>query len=163
MATRSGDIDPAVVPHLAKRLGKTADEVIWLLNHAAGVSGLSGGHTNFGELVADPDPQSQFTVDLYCYRARKYIGAYLTVLGGCDGIVFGGGVGEHVPTVRQRILAGLEWAGIEVDALANESARGQEARIDSTRRPVRVQVIPVEEEGVLVRAAVDILASRGVE
>ena len=163
MATRSGDIDPAVVPHLAKRLGKTADEVIWVLNHEAGVSGLSGGHTNLGELAADPDPQSRFTVDLYCYRARKYIGAYLTVLGGCDGIVFGGGVGEHVPAVRQRILSGLEWAGIEVDAAANDAARGQEARIDSAARPVRVQVIPVEEEGVLVRAAVEILAGSGVK
>jgi acetate kinase len=159
MGTRSGDLDPAVVPHLAKRLGKTADEIISLLNHEAGVSGLSGGHTNLGDLAADPDPQSQFTVDLYCYRARKYVGAYLTVLGGCDGIVFGGGVGEHVSAVRQRILTGLDWAGIELDAAANDAARGQEARIDSAERPVRVQVIPVEEEGVLVRAAVEILAS----
>jgi len=157
MGTRSGDLDPAVVPHLAKRLGKTADEIVSLLNHEAGVSGLSGGHMNLGDLAADPDPQSQFTVDLYCYRARKYIGAYLTVLGGCDGIVFGGGVGEHVPPVRHRILTGLDWAGIEVDAAANDAARGQEARIDSAKRPVRVQVIPVEEEGVLVRAAVEIL------
>ena len=162
MGTRSGDIDPAVLPHLEKRLRKTSDEIIGLLNHEGGVSGLSGGRTNLGELAADTDPQSQFTVDLYCYRARKYVGAYLTVLGGCDGIVFGGGVGEHVPAVRQRILTGLDWAGIEVDAAANEAARGQEARIDSARRPVRVQVIPVEEEGVLVRAAVEILAGSGV-
>jgi acetate kinase len=97
-------------------------------------------------------------VDLYCYRARKYIGAYLTVLGGCDGIVFGGGVGEHVPAVRQRILTGLGWTGIEIEAAANEAARGQEVRIDTSKLPVRVQVIPVQEEGVLVRAAVDILA-----
>ena len=110
------------------------------------------------KLAADPAPQSQFAVDLYCYRARKYIGAYLTVLGGCDGIVFGGGVGEHVPAVRKRILTGLGWAGIEVDAAANETARGQEARIDSSKLPVRVQVIPVEEEGVLVRATMEILA-----
>jgi acetate kinase len=157
MGTRSGDLDPAVVPHLAQRLGKTADEIVYLLNHEAGVSGLSGGHTNLEDLAADPDPQSQFAVDLYCYRARKYVGAYLTVLGGCDGIVFGGGVGEHVPAVRQRILTGLEWAGIELDAAANAAARGQEARIDSAKRPVRVQVVPVEEEGVLVRAAVEIL------
>lgn len=157
MATRSGDIDPALVPHLQSRLGKSSEEVISLLNRESGVGGLSGGETNLGTLAADPDPQSQFTVDLYCYRARKYIGAYLTVLGGCDGIVFGGGVGEHVPAVRQRILTGLSWAGIELDVAANDAARGQEARIDSSRLPVRVQVIPVEEEGVLVRAAVEIL------
>jgi acetate kinase len=99
-------------------------------------------------------------VDLYCYRARKYIGAFLTVLGGCDGIVFGGGVGEHVPAVRQRILTGMDWAGIEIDPAANESARGQEARIDSTHRRVRVQVIPVEEEGVLVAAAQAALSAK---
>lgn len=157
MGTRSGDLDPAVVPHLQMRLGKTSEQIISLLNREAGVAGLSGGNTDLGKLAADPDPQSQFTVDLYCYRARKYIGAYLTVLGGCDGIVFGGGVGEHVPAVRQRILAELGWAGIEVDAAANDAARGQEARIDSSRLPVRVQVIPVEEEGVLVRATVEIL------
>ena len=157
MGTRSGDLDPAVAAHLQNRLNKTADEIISLLNHEAGVAGLAGGNTNLGELAADPDPQSQFTVDLYCYRARKYIGAYLAVLGGCDGIVFGGGVGEHVPAVRQRILTGLGWAGIELDTAANDAARGREARIDSTRSSVRVQVIPVEEEGVLVRAAVAIL------
>jgi len=157
MGTRSGDLDPAVVPHLQKRLGKTSDEVISLLNRQAGVAGLSGGNTDLGRLAADPDPRSQFSVDLYCYRARKYVGAYLTVLGGCDGIVFGGGVGEHVPAVRQRILTGLGWAGIELDAAANDATRGQEARIDSSKLPVRVQVIPVEEEGVLVRATVEIL------
>jgi acetate kinase len=158
MGTRSGDLDPAVVPYLQRRLGKDSDEIIGLLNRESGVAGLSGGQTDLGRLAADPAPQSQFTVDLYCYRARKYIGAYLTVLGGCDGIVFGGGVGEHVPAVRQRILTGLGWAGIEIDTAANDAARGQEARIDTSKLPVRVQVIPVEEEGVLVRAAVDILA-----
>lgn len=158
MATRSGDLDPAVVPYLQKRLGKDADEIVGLLNRESGVAGLSGGEINLSRLAADPAPQAQFTIDLYCYRARKYIGAYLTVLGGCDGIVFGGGVGEHVPAVRQRILAGLGWAGIDLDAAANDAARGQEARIDTSKLPVRVQVIPVEEEGVLVRAALDILA-----
>ncbi len=157
MGTRSGDVDPAVIPHLQTRLGRTSEEIISLLNRQSGVAGLAAGETNLGTLSADPDPQSQFAVDLYCYRARKYIGAYLTVLGGCDGIVFGGGVGEHVPAVRQRILTGLGWAGIELDAAANDAARGQEARIDSSKLPVRVQVIPVEEEGVLVRAAMEIL------
>jgi acetate kinase len=158
MGTRSGDLDPAVVPYLQKRLRKDSDDIIALLNRESGVAGLSGGNSDLGQLAADPDPQSQFTVDLYCYRARKYIGAYLTVLGGCDGIVFGGGVGEHVPAVRERILTGLGWAGIDIDAAANAAARGQEARIDSAKLPVRVHVIPLEEEGVLVRAAVEILS-----
>jgi acetate kinase len=153
MATRSGDVDPAVVAYMEKRLRKTSDEIIALLNRESGVAGLSGGVTDLGKLAADPAPQAQFTVDLYCYRARKYIGAYLAVLGGCDGIVFGGGVGEHVPAVRERILTGMGWAGIEIDAAANDAARGQEARIDTSKLPVRVHVIPAEEEGVLARAA----------
>jgi acetate kinase len=157
MGTRSGDIDPAVVPYLEKRLRKSSDEIISLLNRESGVFGLSGGATELGKLAADPSPEAQFAVDLYCYRARKYIGAYLAVLGGCDGIVFGGGVGEHVPAVRQRMLAGMGWAGIEIDAAANDAARGQEARIDTSRQPVRVHVIPVEEEGVLARAALAII------
>ena len=157
MGTRSGDLDPAVVPYLEKRLRKSSDEIIALLNRESGVSGLSGGVTDLGRLAADPSPQAQFTVDLYCYRARKYIGAYLAVLGGCDGIVFGGGVGEHVPEIRKRILTDMGWAGIEIDSAANDAAHGQEARIDTGRRAVRVHVIPVEEEGVLARAALAIV------
>jgi acetate kinase len=159
MGTRSGDLDPAVVPYLEKRLRKSSDDIIALLNRESGVSGLSGGVADLGKLAADPSPQAQFTVDLYCYRARKYIGAYLAVLGGCDGIVFGGGVGEHVPAVRQRILTDMAWAGIEIDSAANDAARGQEARIDTSRRPVRVHVIPVEEERVLARAALTIITA----
>jgi acetate kinase len=158
MATRSGDVDPAVVPYLQKRLGKTSEQIVELLNHESGVAGVSARGTNLGELAADPSPQAQFAVDLYCYRVRKCIGAYLAVLGGCDGIAFGGGVGEHVPAVRQRILAGVTWAGIEIDDRANEAARGQEARIDSARLPVRVHVIPVDEERVLVEAALAVMA-----
>jgi acetate kinase len=159
MATRSGDLDPAVVPYLQRRLAKTSDEIIELFNRESGVAGLAGGATDLGKLAAAPDAQSQFAVDLYCYRARKYVGAFLTVLGGCDGIVFGGGVGEHVPAVRQRILAGMGWAGIEIDPSANESARGQEARIDTTHGAVRIHVIPVEEEGILVEAAQALMSS----
>src|SRR5262249_41635607 len=147
----------AVVPYLQKRLEKSAGEIVTLLNRESGVAGLSGGRTNLGTLAADPSPEAQFAVDMYCYRARKYVGAYLAVLGGCDGIVFGGGVGEHVPAVRRRILAGMTWAGIEIDDPANEAARGQEARIDTSKRAVRVHVIPVEEERMLVGAALALL------
>jgi acetate kinase len=157
MATRSGDVDPAVIPYLQKRLGKTSEQIVELLNHESGISGLAAKGTNLGELAADPSPEAQFAVDLYCYRARKCIGAYIAVLGGCDGIVFGGGVGEHVPAVRQRILAGMTWAGIEIDEQANDAARGQEARIDTSRLPVRVHVIPVEEERVLVDATLAVM------
>ena len=159
MGTRSGDIDPAVVPYLEKRLRKSSADIIALLNRESGVFGLSGGATDLGKLAADAAPQAQFAVDLYCYRARKYIGAYLAVLGGCDGIVFGGGVGEHVPAVRKRILTDMGWAGVEIDSAANDAAQGREARIDTSRLPVRVYVIPAEEEEVLARAAVAVITA----
>ena len=99
-------------------------------------------------------------MELYCYRLRKYIGAYCAVLGGCDGIVFGGGVGEHVPEVRERASPGMEWAGIELDPAANRAARGAEAAIQSAGSRVRVHVIPVDEEAVMVRAAVAVMGRR---
>jgi acetate kinase len=158
MATRSGDVDPSIVPYLQKRLSLTSDQLIELLNRESGLAGVSGKSSNPGELLADPTPPSQFAVELYCYRVRKYIGAYCAVLSGCDGIVFGGGVGEHLPEVRERVLAGMAWAGIELDLAANRAARGAEAAIHTAPSKVRVQVVPVDEERVMVRAAVDNLA-----
>lgn len=153
MATRCGDIDAAVVPFLQQRLGQSGDEVVARLNREAGLVGLSGGSSDLGELLASRDPRAPLAVDLYCYRARKYIGSYLAVLGGCDGIVFSGGVGEHVPAVRARILAGMQWAGIELDAAANEACRGQEGRIAPPHSQVAVHVIPADEDAMLTAAA----------
>jgi len=153
MATRSGDLDPAAVPYLQHRLAVTSEQVIEILNRHSGLDGMCAGVTRLDDLLADPAPDSRFAVDLYCYRARKYIGAYLAVLAGCDGIVFGGGVGEHVPQIRSKILAGMGWAGIRLDAAANEATRGQEARIEAEGAKVSVHVIPVDEERVLAEAA----------
>jgi acetate kinase len=160
MATRSGDVDPAIIPYLQRRLAMTSGQIVELLNRESGLAGVSGIDTNPGTLLTDPSPQSQFAVELYCYRLRKYIAAYFAVLEGCDGIVFGGGVGEHVPGVRERALAGMRWAGVELDAQANEAARGDEARIDTERSAVRVHVLTVDEELVLVRAAEAVLGSK---
>jgi acetate kinase len=157
MATRSGDIDPSVLPYLEKRLGLSSEQLEKLLNTESGLAGLSGKNGNPSELLADSAPASQFAVELYCYRLRKYIGAFCAVLGGCDGIVFGGGVGEHSPEVRERALAGMGWAGIELDLAANSAARGAEAAIQSAGSKVRVQVIPVDEEVVMVRGAAEVL------
>ena len=154
MATRSGDLDPAVVPYLEKRLNSTAERVVEQLNRESGLAGMTGGGTELAKLATGADSE-RFAFDLYCYRIRKYVGAYLAVLGGCDGIVFGGGVGEHVPQVRSQALADLQWAGIGIDATANSAARGQEARIDAGGA-VSVYVIPVQEESVLRQAALEL-------
>jgi acetate kinase len=159
MATRSGDLDPAVVPYLQRQLALSGDEVVELLNSHSGLAGMSATDANPAALLADPAPQSQFAVELYCYRIRKYLGAYMAVLAGCDGIVFGGGVGEHVPQVRARALAGLAWAGVALDPALNEAARGGDAQIGAAQAAVRVYVIAVDEESVLARAAAAI--SRG--
>jgi acetate kinase len=136
--------------------------VIELLNGESGLAGLSGTAADPGQLAADGSPQAQFAVELYCYRIRKYIGAYLAVLGGCDGIVFGGGVGEHVPAVRARALANLEWAGIVLDPVLNDAARGGDARISDRSSRVPVHAAATDEEGVLLHAVAALLNHAGV-
>jgi len=153
MATRSGDVDAAIVPHLAARRGVTAERIVEMLNHEAGLKGLSGASEDLRALVGSADPRARLAVDLYCYRARKYLGASFAALGGCDGIVFGGGVGEHMPEIRARILDSLGWAGVELDPVANAAARGAEASIGRAGAPVSVHVIPVDEEHTLASAA----------
>ncbi len=153
MATRSGDVDPAAVAFLARKLGFSADRVIELMNHESGLLGVSGSSSDLRVLLGGPSEAAQFAVELYCYRARKSVGACLAALGGCEGIVFGGGVGEHMPEIRERILAPLRWAGVDLDLQANEAARGEEACISSVRSAVKVQVIPVDEEHALATAA----------
>jgi acetate kinase len=157
MRTRSGDVDPAVVPFLAQRRGCSSARVVEILNREAGLAGVSGTSGDVAELTASPSPEAMFALELYCYRARKYLGAFLAALEGCDGIAFGGGVGEHAPQIRSRILQGMAWAGMELDRDANEATRGAEARISTSRSTVAVHVIPVDEEQALARAALEVL------
>jgi len=161
MATRSGDVDAAIVPFLAQRRGVTADRIVEILNRESGLLGVSGRSSDLRVLLAEASPQAQLAVDLYCYRARKYIGAFLAVLGGCEGIVFGGGVGEHMPQIRERILASLGWAGVALDLGANAAALGQEACISAADSRTAVYVIPVDEEHVLAAAALECIQRSG--
>jgi acetate kinase len=157
MATRSGDVDPAVVGYLAKKLQCPAHEIVARFNHESGLLGVSGISQNINDLISDPSPEARFAVELYCYRVRKYIGAYLAVLGRCDAILFGGGVGEHLPQIRQAILEGFAWAGVEIDAARNERAIASETNISSPQSKISVHVIPVDEERVLARAAASVI------
>lgn len=157
MATRCGDIDPAAIIHLLHNAGLSAEQLEQLINTQSGLLGVSAGSADLQALFADPDPQARLAAALYCYRLRKYIGAYLAVLGGADGIVFGGGVGEHVPEVRERTLAGMHWCGIRLDARANHAARGSEARISSSASDVDVRVLPVDEAAILADEASRVL------
>ena len=156
MATRSGDIDAAIVPYLERRLGVSGERVLEMLNEGSGLAGVAGSAADPQALLDEGSERARLAVELYCYRARKYLGAYLAVLGGCDGVAFGGGVGEHVPEVRARILSGLEWAGLTLDRAANQAAKGSESRISAEDARVSVRVIPVDEEVLMVRSALTV-------
>lgn len=153
MATRSGDIDPGLITFLQRREGLTPEQTDRLLNERSGLLGVSGISADMRELLESGDPRACLAVDLYCYRARKYLGAYLAVLGGADAVLFGGGVGENAPRVRARILENMGWAGVALDSAENLAAAGVERRISSANSPIEVWVIPVDEAAILAQEA----------
>ncbi|MBI3054929.1 MAG: acetate/propionate family kinase [Betaproteobacteria bacterium] len=153
MATRSGDVDPGLVTFLQRVEGMSAPDVEQLLNERSGLLGVSGTSGDMRQLLGTDDPHARLAVQLYCYRARKYLGAYLTVLGGADAILFGGGVGENAAAVRAGILEGLDWAGIRLDAAANAATTGREGRISAADSRIEAWVIPVDEARILAREA----------
>lgn len=159
MATRSGDLDPGLLLHLLRAGKLSVDELDHLLNHESGLRGIAGDD-DMRHLLDSGNAAAQLAVELYCYRARKYVGAYLTVLGGADAILFGGGVGEHAPEIRERILAGMEWTGIVLDRERNHAAVGTEACISRDDSPVAVWVIAVDEAQLLAEEAANLLLNR---
>jgi acetate kinase len=163
MSTRSGDIDAGLVTFLERTAGLSPERCEQMLNKESGLLGLSGLSGDMRVLLKSGSPEADFAIELYCYRIRKYIGAYIAVLGGIDVIVFGGGVGEHSPEVRERILAGMEWCGVALDHDRNHEARGTEetdARISGSRAPVDVWVVAVDEGAVMAREAAAVLSGR---
>ena len=158
METRCGDIDASVVEYLQGKLGVPSGEVIGRLNRESGLLGLAGSG-NLAQLLAGGSAQTRFAVDLYCYRIRKYVGAYLAVLQGCDGIVFGGGVGEHIPEVRAEVLNGFDWAGLSLDTTRNGAARAGAARIGAPNSTAGIEVASVDEEALMVHACVGLIGN----
>jgi acetate kinase len=157
MATRGGDIDPGLLLFLQRAEGLAAEQMERLLNEESGLLGLSGASGDMRQLLAADDDVARFAVEIYCYRARKYVGAYFAALGGTQAILFGGGVGEHAPPVREKILAGLHRLGIVLDANANRAAIGSEALISRHDSEVEVWVIPVDEARILAEEAVAVV------
>jgi acetate kinase len=149
MGTRSGDVDPSLVGFLARCQGVDVDEIEDALNKRSGLLGVSERSRDMRELLqaeAEGDRRAALAVAMFCYRARKYVGAYLASLGGADAVIFGGGIGEHAPAVRARICAGMEWCGLFVDDERNDAAIGSEACISPPRARIQAYVIPVDEE-----------------
>jgi len=157
MSTRCGDIDPGVLVYLLRSAGYSIDELDTLLNKSSGLLGVSAVSGDMKAVIASQEADARFAIELYCYRAKKYIGSYMAALGGVDGIVFGGGVGENAPQIRSKILENMEWCGISLDRHANDETGGTEGSIRSDNSIVDVMVIPVDEAAVLAKEAVDLL------
>jgi acetate kinase len=164
MGTRSGDVDPSLAGYLARREGVDIDEAEAWLNTRSGLLGISGRSSDMRELLdaeAGGDGRAALAVDMFCYRVRKNVGAYLAGLGGANAVVFGGGIGENAPLVRARICAGMGWCGLTLDEERNARTVGSEERISTDDSRVHAYVIPVDEAAVIARDTVRCLRRPG--
>jgi acetate kinase len=152
MGTRPGDVDAGVLLHLLRQ-GWSVERLEDLLHHRSGLMGLTGSadERDLERALDAGDPAAMLAYDIYCLRIRKYVGAYLAVLGGADAVVFTAGVGEHSPRVRADSLRGLSALGIEVDPALNEADVDGARQISGPTSPVAVLVVPTNEELVIAR------------
>ncbi len=162
MGTRSGDVDPALALHLRRTAGLSVEETDGLLNTGSGLLGLAGAGDmrEVHRRIAAGDADAELALDVYCYRIRKYVGAYLAVLGRADGIVFTAGVGENDAVVRGRSLAGLKRFGIAVDEALNETPATSARAISPPGAEVAVLVVPTDEELEIATEADALVASQ---
>ena len=156
MGTRCGDIDAALLDYIAAKEGLTLNQVESLLNQQSGLLGLSGLTNDMRDLLAEAhehdDRRARLAIEIFCYRVRKYIGAYLAALGGADAVVFAGGIGENAPEIRARICDGLSWAGLTVDPAANAALTdGKEGRFSTDASSLQAWVVPTDEELLIAR------------
>jgi len=163
MTTRSGDLDPALVDYLAEREGVPAARVVGWLNERSGLLGLSGTSGDVRDLLAAQagDPRARLALDVFVHRARKYVGAYLAVLGGADAVVFSGGIGERSAEIRARICAGWEWCGLALDPQRNAVSVDGPVRVSRDAARLAAWVVPADEESVVARDTVACLAGAG--
>jgi acetate kinase len=159
MGTRSGDVDPAILDFIGGKEGMSSHEVDAMLNKQSGLLGISGLTGDMRELLAEEadtgDRRAKLAVDVFCYRVKKYLGAYLAAMNGADAVVFAGGIGERSPSIRARICQGLDWLGIALDETRNTALTGgelkREGRIDASSSRVAIWVIPTDEELLIAR------------
>ena len=162
MGTRSGDVDPALLDYIAAKEGLSLAEVDHLLNKQSGLLGISGLTHDMRDLLDEArehdDRRAKLAIDIFCYRARKYIGAYLAAIGGADAIIFTGGIGENAAEIRARITDGLQWMGLEIDPDANaRMVHGNEGPISTPDSRLAAWVIPTDEELLIARDTVRVV------
>ena len=149
MGTRSGDVDPSAVLSIMKKEGLTPDQMSDLLNKESGVKGISGVSSDIREVeeaIKQGNERAALALKMYAYRIKKYIGAYTAAMGGVDVVVFTAGVGEHQWDIRQNAAGGLECLGIKLDKEKNKKNFGEEEIISTADSPVKVVVVPTDEE-----------------
>ncbi len=151
-ATRTGDLDPGLVRFLSRTEGMTADQFDNLVNHESGLLGVSETSSDVRDLLArqNVDVRAAEAIELFCYQAKKWIGAFAAALGGMDTLVFAGGIGENAPEIRRRICEGLAFLGIALDEGRNASSA---LLISTDQGPVKVRVIRTDEELMIAKAA----------
>jgi acetate kinase len=154
MNTRSGDIDPAIILHIMAREELSLHEANTLLNKHSGLGGISGVSSDMADILEaslDGNESASLALNIYCYRLRKYIGAYAAAMNGLDVIVFTAGVGENAPAVRKLTVEGLEFLGVKISSEKNAQALAKEIDISADDARVRTLVIPTNEELVIAR------------
>lgn len=162
-ATRSGDLDPALVPHLARAEGMGAEEVVQLLNERSGLLGVAGGSADMRAIErrrSDGDPRAALAFDLFCYRAKKQLAAMIAVLAGVDAVAFSGGIGENSAAVRAAVCSGMEWAGLALDAALNAKP-ARDGSIGARGSRAGVYVVRADEERVIARETCALLDGGG--
>jgi len=153
MGTRSGDVDPSLAGFLARNEGVDIEEAEDWLNTRSGLLGVSGSSQDMRELLEaerEGNIRATLAVEMFCYRVRKCIGAYLTALGGASALIFGGGIGENSPEVRARICEDMGWCGLILDEESNAEAIGVERRISAEYSRIHAYVVPVDEGMIIV-------------
>jgi acetate kinase len=156
MGTRSGNIDPALIPYIMEKTGKNADEVIDILNKKSGMLGLSGFSSDLRDIeeaASNGNERAELALNVFAGKIHKYIGMYAARMFGVDAIIFTAGIGENSDVIRARILKGLEFMGVYWDPSLNK-VRGEEAFINYPHSPVKVIVIPTNEEVMIARDVV---------
>ncbi|HCD52170.1 MAG TPA: acetate kinase [Balneolaceae bacterium] len=163
MGTRSGDIDPSILFYLIEKEELSLANVHALLNKHSGLLGLSGYAGDMRDLLEEAengDRRCNEAIDVFCYRAKKYIGSYIASLNGTDAIIFTGGIGENAPPIRERILNEMDHIGVKIDPVANQNLP-EDGKISSDDSAVEVYVIPTNEELVIaIDAAKIAIASK---
>lgn len=153
MGTRSGEIDPAIIPFLMEKENMDAQQIDNFLNRRSGILGISGLSSDFRDLeqaANNGDERSQLAIDIFAYKVRKYIGGYVAAMGGVDAIVFTAGLGENSPFMREKICNGLEFLGTRIDPELNK-IRGKAREISVKRARTKIFVVPTNEELVIAR------------